>query len=241
MFDNFLRRLVKQLRRNTVVLASGRRRTAEAHKSQGLQLELLEDRTLMSTFQWIGGSSQDWNDAGNWQLNGVTGLGFPNATTDIAQFTSVPTNYSNVLISQAITVGEIDFGTSANISIGTLTNNVLTLTGATKSIINALPTNTGSDVLQVSLDVANTPLAATISGGTLQLANLQTSSNLVNTIGNTSTFAVNSGGTLSVIAKNNTDAANITVNNGGTLSVSGHRNPGSSLNCQCQRQQHRDR
>ena len=81
------------------------------------QLEVLEDRTLLSTFQWTGGSGVNWNDSGNWNL--VSGAGtFPNAQGDVAQFTGSYSAAQAVAVNQAITVGEIDFGTAKDVTIG---------------------------------------------------------------------------------------------------------------------------
>ena len=81
-------------------------------------LEELEDRTLLSTYRWTGASSPNWTDPGNWSL--LSGAGtFPNAVGDIAQFTGTPTSQIAV-VNQAITVGEIDFGTASNITIKAL-------------------------------------------------------------------------------------------------------------------------
>ena len=56
---------------------------------RSLWVEHLEDRTLPSTYQWVGGSSANWNDPGNWNL--LSGAGtFPNAPGDVAQFTGTP-------------------------------------------------------------------------------------------------------------------------------------------------------
>ena len=129
-------------------------------------------------------------------------------------------------VNQAITVGEIDFGTAANITIGTLNNSTLTLSSTGKSIINAFATNTGTDSINVPLDAA-TPLSATVSGGRVQLGNANSGTGLTNTIGSTSSFTVN-GGALAVLDPSNTDAANITVGNGGTFLVTG----GGNL-CRC--------
>ena len=39
-------------------------------------IEALEDRTLLSAYQWLGGSSANWNDPGNWTLLSGSGT-FP--------------------------------------------------------------------------------------------------------------------------------------------------------------------
>ena len=85
---------------------SGRKRSRFFRQ---LRLEYLEDRTVLSTFQWTGASSTNWSDAGNW-AGGPAGT-FPNAQGDVAQFTGSYSAAQTVLVNQTITVGEIDFGT----------------------------------------------------------------------------------------------------------------------------------
>ena len=226
MIDNFLRQLAQKLRRKTGVSGVGRRRRGENRKFPGLYVELLEERTLLSTFQWVGGGfTQNWADGSNWILIGTGSGSYPQTSSDVAQFTGSPavnaSNVSAVTLNSAITVGEIDFGTSASIIISTPNNSVLTIDGngtTTKSGLNALSINTGMDQINVPLNAPGLPLAATVSGGTLQLGN--PSGIVTNSIIAGSSFAVNNGGTLSVVDPSQTDLANITVNNGGTLSVS---------------------
>src|SRR5262249_24374581 len=138
--------------------------------------ELLEDRTLLSTFQWTGATSSSWNDPSNWG-----GTGFPNAQGDVAQFTGTITGATAVTVNQAIPVGEIDFNTGSNSAIGG--TNVLTLdnTGVGPNAVISLPAaNTGVDVIAAPLAVAGaTPLQAAISGGTLQLTNTGAPANVI--------------------------------------------------------------
>ncbi len=185
-------------------------------------MELLEERTLLSTsptFQWTGaaGDSQ-WTTAQNWQLVSGTPINqYPSVAGDIAQFTNL--GNTTVLVSSPITVGEIDFNTTSTVFLNQGGSGQITLDNTngyhTSSIISAPSTNTGSDLIDVPLSAANTPLAAAIAGGTLEL----------NYIGGSipaspaSSFTVN-GGSLQILGGNNTGFANITINNGGTLLVS---------------------
>src|SRR5438045_2816386 len=87
MFLSSWRKLMKLVRRNDK--ASRRKRgrfQCDDQTFRWLWLELLEDRTLLSTFKWLGGSSANWNDSGNWSLLSGSGA-FPNAQGDVAQFT----------------------------------------------------------------------------------------------------------------------------------------------------------
>src|SRR5262245_11655819 len=172
-------------------------RKAHARRLQPLWFEQLEDRTLPSTFKWLGsGADANWSTAANWSL--LSGAGsFPNAAGDIAQFTGTAAQ-TTVVVNQAITVGEIDFATASNITIAASGSNVLTLdnTGATNAILDVgqAGTNSGVDLISAPVAVASgTPLSATITGGTLQLTNTGATPSV---IGATSTFRVNSGGTL---------------------------------------------
>src|SRR5262245_10964201 len=139
-----------------------------------LLVEPLEDRTLPSTFQWVGGSSTNWNDAGNWNLLSGSGT-FPNAPGDVARFNASYSTAQTVTVNQAITVGEIDFGTTRNVTIAASGSNVLTLdnTGTAANAVLDVGqafTNSGVDVIAAPLVVnVATPLLATITGGTLQL------------------------------------------------------------------------
>src|SRR5207247_10394027 len=122
---------------------------------------------------------------------------FPNAAGDVAQFTASYSTAQTATINQAITVGEIDFGTSKNITINNSGGSVLTLDNprtAANAVLNVGSgsfTNTGADLVTAPLVVAAaTPLTAPIGGGTLQLTNT------ANPIGSSSTLTVNSGGSL---------------------------------------------
>src|SRR5689334_2712872 len=126
-------------------------------------VERLEDRTLPSTFQWVGGSSANWNDAANWKLLSGSGT-FPNAKGDVAQFTASYSAAQGVTLNQTITVGEIDFGSSKNVTITSAGGSVLTLddTGAGSNAIldvGDANSNTGTDLIAAPISVATaTPL-----------------------------------------------------------------------------------
>ena len=123
MFLSSWLKLVQHVRRGGKAALRGQRSGLHARKSAHLTLEMLEDRTLMSasTFQWTGAErslTSNWNDPVNWtNLTPGSPEQFPNTVGDIVQFTGTP-QASTVLVNQAITVGEIDFGTAANINIG---------------------------------------------------------------------------------------------------------------------------
>ncbi|HEX3149406.1 MAG TPA: autotransporter-associated beta strand repeat-containing protein, partial [Gemmataceae bacterium] len=213
------------------------RKIFSSFKTQGrrLRVESLEDRTVPSTFQWTGaGGNANWNTAANWAL--VTGSGsFPNAVDDVAQFNATYSGAQTALVNQAITVGEIDWGSTRNITINGdgISSHTLTLSasaGNTLLNVGAAFTNSGLDVIAAPLVVAAaTPLTATVSGGTLQLTN--TSSAQPNVIGATSTFTVNTNG----ILEGSADPANpalgsaAVVLGGGTLQLDAAATAASTL------------
>ncbi|HEX5272984.1 MAG TPA: hypothetical protein VFW33_20950, partial [Gemmataceae bacterium] len=157
--------------------APASRRTLRSKFYRYIDFERLEDRTLPSTFQWIGGGADNnWSTGANWSL--VSGSGsFPNAPGDVARFNGSYSGAQSVVVNQAITVGEIDFGTTQNVTIGASGGNVLTLddtgTGANAVLDVGLTfSNSGVDLISAPVAVAaGTPLAAQITGGTLQLTN----------------------------------------------------------------------
>ena len=115
------RNLIRRIRRNGKAALRGKRPGANTHKASQLHLEQLEDRTLLSTFQWTGadnGVGNSWNDANNW-LNITAGSfvsSYPQNAGDIAQFTGTPAQTS-VSLGASITVGEIDFNSASGILI----------------------------------------------------------------------------------------------------------------------------
>src|SRR5579872_1341065 len=91
-----------------------------------LWVEPLEDRTLLSTYQWLGtGATTNWNDPTNW-TGGPAGT-FPSVAGDVAQFTGTFATNQTAVVNQAISVGEIDFGTAKNITVSASGGSVLTL------------------------------------------------------------------------------------------------------------------
>src|ERR1051325_4097475 len=188
-----------------------------------LSIEQLEERITPTTFRWTGAAGANWSDPGNWNIVSSTNTDlFPNATSDAAQFTGSPTS-SLVIVNQAITVGELDFGTASNITIQNSGGNVLTLQNTSGNAIlnvgSGAFTNTGTDTIAAPITVSPlTPLAATISGGTLALTN--TASAPANSIGSTSTFSVTAGGTLQVAGAGTDPLGQAAiVDNGGLLQV----------------------
>src|SRR5947209_6491607 len=108
MLLSWWRQLVKRQARHS---DSRSRLTNHSRFFRRVWLEQLEDRTLLSTYQWTGAASANWTDPGNWNL--VSGAGsFPNAQGDVAQFIGSYSGPQTVTINAAITVGEVDWGTA---------------------------------------------------------------------------------------------------------------------------------
>ena len=152
----------------------------------------------------------NWNTAGNWNLvSGSVGLGYPNLTGDIAQFTKVTGSAQTATVNVAgLIVGEIDFGTSDNVTIAGA--NALTLTPTSgNAIIDTVGSNTGTDLISAALtQTANLNVA--FSGGSLNASNLTFASNATDTITGTSPV------TLGTVKLNGADVLSVGNTGGGT-------------------------
>ena len=184
-----------------------------------LLLEPLEERRLLTAYHWTGAdhaSSTNWTDVNNWSVVAGSGTGttYPKVAGDVALFTdngpagALSAANSTVTVNAAnISVGQIDFGTAQNVTINGDGVDALTLDGTnlgSTSIINQgvvssdaiySYANSGIDQINAQVQTANTPLAATLNAGTLQLTNTATGT-LANSFSATSTFTVNTGATL---------------------------------------------
>src|SRR4051812_47511880 len=94
------RKVAALVNRNARMVGSPGARGSGGRFFNLLWLEHLEDRTLPSTYQWVGGSSVNWNDPNNWSGGSAA---FPNAQGDVAQFTGSYSTAQTVLVNQAIT------------------------------------------------------------------------------------------------------------------------------------------
>ena len=233
MFLSSWRKLVQKVRQQGGRSRRGQRQPSEARKSPWLWVEPLEERNLLSVNVaiWtpssaIGGVYQ-WSNPANWSTSIV-----PSNPGDIAVFSGSlidpnTGNVANPTLNISETVGEIDFNSRSTFNIGVQNGAVLTLDGTGSSsgtsIINALPTNTGTVTINPQLLAANTPFAGTISGGTVALDNLG-GNNSFTVGGNTGSFTVNNFGTLVSEAVNNTGSANLVLNAGGAFTANASNN-----------------
>ncbi len=235
MFSSWWRPFRQWLFRDNVLPCHERRHVRRRHRLRALLDVLqLEDRVVPSAYQWTGDSSTVWEDPGNW-TGGPAGT-YPSLAGDVAQFTGTYAAAQQVVVAVPITVGEIDFGTPQNVTISASGGNVLTLdnTGtAANAILNVGAgtfTNSGVNVVAAPISVkAATPLQALVGGGTLDVTN--TSLATPNVVGNSSTFTVNSGGTL----EGSADPTNPALGNagivlsGGTLQLDASANGAGTL------------
>ena len=196
-----------------------------------MTFDLLEDRSVPATYQWIGGGpDSNWNTAANWTLISGTGT-FPNAVGDVAQFTGAYSAEQDPVITANVTVGEIDFGGAGytgnfgikiNRTAGTLT--LKNTTGPAVLNVNS-SANTTLQTITFTTNAAANGFVAT-SGGLI----VNQSASLLNlTItepiktGNFGEYATVNAGTL--LQNDNATTTSLgptstfTVNNGGTLSV----------------------
>src|SRR5436309_3194797 len=107
------RRLVQSLPTARQKAEAPRRRRLP-RKYPWLRLEELEDRTLLSTFRWLGTGTASWSTPANWvETVNNNASTFPSAAGDIAQFTGTYATPQTATVDvTGVSVGEIDFGTA---------------------------------------------------------------------------------------------------------------------------------
>src|SRR5579862_7752368 len=227
MFLSSWRKFVQSVRRQRGAIRRGNQQPAEARKSRWLFVEELEERTLLTTTAiWApqGSAPFNWTNNANWQ-GGVA----PVNQGDVAIFQGTIT--SSPTLDASITVGEIDFNSPSNVVINQGSSSfTITFdnTPSATSSIKTLSTNGGLDTINVGLLAANTPFAAVMSGGTLQLNN-SGSANSFTVGGNTGLFTINRLATLSDAAPSNVGSANVVVNTGGNFVINAAQNNSANM------------
>jgi autotransporter-associated beta strand protein len=110
---------------------AGRGSGASRRRFHRPQLERLEERIALSTFRWTTDVGGDWENSSNWVLiSGITGVGFPDAPDDVAQFFNTNSTLTTVGINSPITVGQIQFDSpqsyfiTGNVPVASLTFDV---------------------------------------------------------------------------------------------------------------------
>jgi fibronectin-binding autotransporter adhesin len=169
---------------NQAPRASGRGAPRASRPRYRPSFELLEDRALPSTVNWIGGSG-NWNDSSHW-LDATTGTNHVPAATDAAVINAagVTVTHGNsgtdpaqsITISDgtlSLTAGTLDVAGTLS-GAGTFILSGGTLAHANVSLGITFTTTTGSTLSGVTLsnnqDMASASGTATVTGG-LTLAN----------------------------------------------------------------------
>ena len=134
-------------------LVDWKSRPAKRRRSRGTRastywiwFEPLEDRfaPANTTYRWTGAIDNNWTTAGNWTVISGNDATFPNATTDIAQFTNSSVTRTAVTVNQAITVGELDFDKGNSYTISG--SSTLTFQGATSATLSVASSSTSNNV-----------------------------------------------------------------------------------------------
>jgi autotransporter-associated beta strand protein len=195
--------------------SSTRRRASEKRRRCHLQVEVLEQRTVPTTYAWkpTAPGTFDWNSAANWG-----GAGYPHLADDVANLTSALTGNETVNLNVPITVGTLNIGASSGASSFVVKANGGSLTLQTSSGSAAIAkTSGGTDTVQPSFTMAS-PLSLTNNAGN----DLDISGNVLNTSNNLTvggsgnmTFA----GLLNFTAVNGADGSTgtVTKNDSGTV------------------------
>ena len=111
----------------------GRREGKGRLSTYRIWFEPLEERLAPANtiLEWTGGagaSAPQWSNSANWVKVGGTGADtYPNATTDIAQFTSSTSTNVTATVNGAFAVGGIDFSGSRNYTINNADGGTLAL------------------------------------------------------------------------------------------------------------------
>ena len=189
----------------------------------------------VSTDQWVGGTSVNWNTNSNW------GGGAKPTTTQIAVFSNLGVAQPNVTLNGANTVAGIQFGTGASVSYNITGANTLTLSGTVPYIQQQSANN--QTLSPTTLALANNTVADITGAGNLTIgaAITGTGKNLIkdgtgagkliltgNNSGLTGGVFINNG----IVQAGNTNALGTgatTVSDGATLELSGGISPTNAI------------
>jgi len=138
---------------------------------------------------WIGGTSSNWNVAGNWSPSGVPG------TNDLARI-GVVTFTNQPEVSNNLTVGNIQFGTTKTATLTVNSGYTLTVKNTVENLEGITITGTGT------LDIQGSYVAKPTTAAKTTIASIATL-NVVNFVLNTQTKAAtfNANGT-NILIKN---------------------------------------
>ncbi len=128
-------KLVKQSMKPTLPNANRRRPARTERKANRLWLEILEDRNLLSTVNWVNSAGGDWDTPGNWSTNALPG------PTDSVVI-DIP-GQNNFVVSHSVD--------SADAVLSVTSNDAINLTRGSLSLAtdSTLTNATATDVLSV--------------------------------------------------------------------------------------------
>jgi autotransporter-associated beta strand protein len=130
--------------------------------------ERLEDRVLLSTFQWNADASGNWNVAANWtRTSGTTGS-YPNAVDDVAVFGSKITADRTVTIPDGvtITVGTIQIDSAHNYTIDAAGSGNLVFNTSSGNALLTVTSTTGNGAPTISAPVTLVQTLSASNGST---------------------------------------------------------------------------
>ena len=202
--------------RKTSALTTRRRRLGVI-----LHLEFLEDRLAPSgnTYRWTGGGGTDtsWNNPANWMpVAGATGV-YPgdgaDGMIDVVQFVGLSGTSVSVKVNGAFSIGQIDFGSAANVTLASdgVAGHGLTLTGSATIVsadtFGAPPSkNTGSDEIAAPVTV---PVSLTVTN----------SAATPTTLVRVDTVTLGSGAAITTSGSNNVQLGTLQTTGNDTLTV----------------------
>ena len=185
------------------------RRDTAAH----IQMEALEDRTLLSTDIWTGAADSNWSNPNNWSMKAVPG------TSDTAEFTSGSTsNTADVDASFTIADLVIDSSWGGTINV----NNPLTVSDNMTLASGALNVNSAMSIGGAGSQWSGGSISdsgSLTNNGTLTTSNSVTLSGGGSLI-NAGTIDQAGTGTLEIEVPT-TNTGTIEATDGGTLEISG--------------------
>jgi hypothetical protein len=229
------------------------------HRVSRLRLESLEDRTVPSTYYWVGAGGTGWSNPSNWDLNGTLAAGVPGAG-DVAAFSNTVPAYANPSNPQQLLVVPLNqtpvYDLSADGSLGAMNfasgwtgnltvNHSFTVTGVSEwdagtiiVVAGATLTNSGTIILNNASGTSD----VLAGGGTLSneatavIQQTSTGGLVLSSAGSGTTTVINAG-LYSISADSGITAATgggAVVNNGTLQKAAGNGtstvNPGAVSN-----------
>ncbi|MDB5274747.1 MAG: C-terminal target protein [Chitinophagaceae bacterium] len=138
----------------------------------------------MNTWVWTGAINANWNNAGNWQMNGGTAVTYPTNSADIVTMT--PATLTTTLVSGAtgfssLTISNVNLSTNVAFTVGTFNvtnaslNSSAAFTATTLTASSFSLTITGNFSVTGTLTLSGTNSITTSNGSTFTVGTLNTS------------------------------------------------------------------